>query len=184
MGASTQTDAEVESLVLDAADSLFYIRGIADVSMSEIRDAAKVSMRRLYRFAPSKADLVSRWLRYRHAAWTTGFAQRIDDHVAAGATPVDAIFDALADWMTDTNFRGCGFINTHAESGELTPEHERIIRDHKTGLAHYLDEVAGNGRALAVIVDGAIVQASIFSNTDPVRHAHLAAQAITSKEQR
>ena len=180
MSAATLNDAEVESLVLGSADDLFYRRGISDVSMAEIRDASGVSMRRLYNFAPSKSDLVARWLQYRHTTWTAGFVQRIDGHLAAGAGPVDAVFDALADWMTDTHFRGCAFINTHAVSAELADEPRAIISDHKLQLVGYLDELVGHGDGFGVLVDGAIVQAAIFSSTDPIRHARRAAQALTN----
>ncbi len=182
MSAATLSDTEVESLVLQAADSLFYRRGIADVSMAEIRNTSGVSMRRLYAFAPSKSDLVSRWLKHRHTTWTNDFIERINDHIDAGARPIDAVFDALADWMTDTDFRGCGFINTHAESGQLTPDHKHIIRTHKLELARFLNELVGQGDMLALIVDGAIVHASIHSSREPIRHAHRAAQALVSKE--
>jgi len=166
MSPSILSDAEVASRVLAAADRLFYIRGIAEVTMAQIRDASGVSMRRLYGFAPSKSNLVAKWLEHRHLAWTNGFTERVDDYLAAGIAPVAAIFDALAAWMTATDFRGCGFINTHAESSELAAEHRGIIRQHKAELAEYLD------------FDGAIVQASIFESVEPIRQAQIVAQAL------
>lgn len=182
MTISNQSDAEVEARILDAADSLFYAHGVDDVTVATIRDAANVSMRRLYSFASSKAELVALWLQYRHIAWTAGFAQRIDENIAAGAEPVDAIFAALTNWMTETRFRGCGFINTHAGASDLTAEHETIIREHKAALAQYLDTVAGKGDVLAVLIDGAIVQSSIFANADPIHLAHRAAKALSLEE--
>jgi len=73
--------------------------------------------------------------------------------------------------MIETEFRGCGFINTHAELTELSSQHQEIIRDHKRAFAAYLDAITGNGEALAVLIDGAIVQASIFSNIEPIESA-------------
>ena len=74
----------------------------------------------------------------------------------------DAVFSALEAWMTETGFRGCGFINTHAEGSNLTEDHRAIIRSHKEAVAAYLESVTREGRAIAVIVDGAMVQAAIF----------------------
>ena len=40
--------------VLDAAEELFYGRGVQDVGMDEIRSASGVSLKRLYRLFPAK----------------------------------------------------------------------------------------------------------------------------------
>lgn len=181
---ATLTDASAEASIISAADRLFYQRGVASVSMIEIRDDAEVSLRRMYKLFPSKSDLVAAWLRDRHKTWLAGFSSSVERQLTAEATPVDAVFGALTEWMTETNFRGCGFINTHAETADLTDEHQEIIRKHKAEFAGYLDRLlAGSpsldGRALAVIVDGAIVQASIFASTDPITAAHQVAALVS-----
>ncbi|MFT7475140.1 MAG: AcrR family transcriptional regulator [Verrucomicrobiales bacterium] len=181
MSAATLTDHEVELAVLAAADELFYRRGIAAVSMAEIRDLSGVSMRRLYGFANSKTDLVSRWLEHRHVSWTDGFFDRIARRQKEGEPLIDAIFHALADWMEQTDYRGCGFINTHAESSELADEHRVIIRMHKQALADRLSELDSDGAAIAVLVDGAIVQASIFASAEPIHLARHAANSLTKQ---
>lgn len=167
---------------LTAADELFYGRGVVAVSMAEIRDRSGVSLRRLYSLYPSKSDLVAGWLRHRHESWMAGYSGRVEGRLARGDEPVDAIFTALEVWMTETGFRGCGFINTHAESSELTDQHRSIIRDHKRSLAAYLDTLVPNGATVAVIVDGAIVQASIFCNTEPIQLARHAARALIAQD--
>ncbi|MEJ7801119.1 MAG: hypothetical protein WKF60_11385, partial [Ilumatobacter sp.] len=139
------------------------------------------SMRRLYSLYPSKSDLVAQWLEHRHETWTAGFHQRVERRLAKHDSAADAIFSALAEWMAETNFRGCGFINTHAEFAELTDAQRSIIRGHKRLLAEYLESVTPHGKALAVLVDGAIVQASIFANTEPIELARAAAALITQE---
>jgi AcrR family transcriptional regulator len=180
--AATIDAAEGERAVLAAADDLFYNRGVAAVTMSDIRDRSRVSLRRLYSTYPSKSDLVSAWLRHRHDAWMTDFVGRVEGRVQNGDTPVDAVFAALEAWMTETGFRGCGFINTHAEANDLTDEQRVIIRSHKAALASYLATLIPEGEAVAVIVDGAIVQAAIFGTSAPIHHAHRAAAALTRQD--
>jgi AcrR family transcriptional regulator len=182
MSAATLTDDDVELAVLTAADELFYRRGIAAVSMAEIRDASGVSMRRLYEFANSKTNLVSRWLEHRHVSWTDGFFDRISRRQEKGEALIDATFHALSDWMEETNYRGCGFINTHAESNELADEHRDTIRMHKQTLADHLSELHPHGAAIAVLIDGAIVQASMFANAEPIDIARSAANALSQKD--
>lgn len=175
MSAATITEADARTALLEAADALFYERGVVDVSMADVRDLSGLSMRRVYTIADSKSTLIAAWLRHRHETWMSGFLGRVRNSRAAGESAVGGIFLALEQWMVDTDFRGCGFINTYAESAETTEEHREIIRDHKRALAEILDELAGHGDALAVLVDGAIVQASIFQHVDPIRAARKAA---------
>jgi AcrR family transcriptional regulator len=179
---STLDDASAMEALEQTAGDLFYARGIVDVSMADIRDASGLSMRRLYNLCPSKSDLISMWLRARHASWTADMARRISERLAAHDAPVDAIFDSLAEWMIDTDFRGCGFINTHAESSELTDDHRQIIRDHKRSVAMYMLTITPCGDAIAVLVDGGIVQAAIFASVEPLRLAQYAATALVAQE--
>jgi AcrR family transcriptional regulator len=170
--AATIEISEAEAMLLETADRLFYRHGIGAVSMADIRDTSGLSMRRVYSIAGSKSDLVSMWLRHRHEAWLASFSAAVDTQLSAGAEPIAAVFDALGEWMIETEFRGCGFINTHAESHDLTDEHRQIIRDHKTALASYLDTVvSAAGAALTVLLDGAIVHASIYRSIKPIQLA-------------
>lgn len=179
--AATHNDDQAVAALQQATDELFYQRGIVAVSLADVRDASGVSLRRIYSLCPSKADLVALWLRARHRTWMAMLADRVDERLAADRSPADAVFDAVAEWMADTDFRGCGFINTHAESSELTDEHLEIIQDHKRAVAAYLETVTGQGAATAVLLDGAIVQAAMFRTTDPIEHARLAATALIAQ---
>ena len=180
--AATLDASGAELPILTAADDLFYNRGVAAVTMSDIRDRSHISLRRLYSEYPSKPDLVSAWLRHRHHEWMTHFVSRVEDRMQDGDAPVDAVFATLEAWMTATGFRGCGFINTYAETSALTDEQRVIIRRHKSALAAYLTKLIPEGEAVAVIVDGAIVQAAIFGTAAPIHHAHRAATALARPE--
>ena len=176
--AATLAADEARAAALLAADDLFYRRGVTAVTMGQIRDRSGVSLRRLYSMYPSKSDLVSAWLRSRHDQWMADLSEGIERRMTSGHTALDALFCELEAWMTRTGFRGCGFINTHAELNELTEEHRAIIRGHKAAVASYLETLTAEGRTMAVIVDGAIVQAAIFATADPIHHAHRAAMAL------
>lgn len=177
--AATIAPGEASDRLLEAADALFYARGVADVSMHEIRDLSGVSLRRMYTLFPAKADLVTGWLRFRHEIWTQALERDITIGIDAGASPLDALFDAVGAWLTATAFRGCGFINTLAEHGELTTEHRSVIAGHKQALIDLLAERHRDPAALAVLIDGAIVQAAVFASLDPVDAARRAAHALS-----
>jgi AcrR family transcriptional regulator len=164
--------------VLSTADELFYRSGISAVTMADIRDRSGVSLRRLYRMFPHKADLVSGWLADRHETWMTMFASGVERRLDGGASRLDAVFDTLGAWLVATDFRGCGFINTLAETGEITDEHRTIIRHHKQALIGLLARFSTTPDALAVLIDGVIVQAAVFASTGPVEAARLAAVGL------
>ncbi len=185
--AATTSVDDARSAVLRTADELFYARGIGGVAMSDIRDASGVSMRRLYTLHPSKRDLVAAWLTDRHVRWMAWFTNAVERHAAGGADPVLATFDAIADWVTTPGYRGCAFINSLAETNELDDAHRSIIAGHKRDLTLHLAVLAARNHpdappwlpaALAVVIDGAIVQCTVFGSTVPLDAARSAVRHL------
>lgn len=185
--AATMSTDDARRSVLRSADDLFYARGIGGVVMSDIRDSSGVSMRRLYAMYPSKSELVAAWLTDRHDRWMAWFTAAVGHHVAAGADSAMATFDAIADWVTSPGYRGCAFINSLAETSEIDDTHRTIIAAHKRDLVEHLAQLAARDHpsapswfpaALAVIVDGAIVQCTIFASTDPLDAARSAVHQL------
>lgn len=147
--------------------------------MADIRDSSGVSMRRLYSLYPTKADLISGWLRHRHDTWTAWLSGQIETGINAGSTGSDAVFDAIGSWLVETDYRGCGFINTLIEANDLSQEQREIIQNHKAQLVDRLATLTSDPAAMAVLIDGAIVQAAIFKNLEPVAAARRAAAVLT-----
>ncbi|MFT5201567.1 MAG: AcrR family transcriptional regulator [Candidatus Aldehydirespiratoraceae bacterium] len=176
--AATLTIDDAHTRVLSAADSLFYEHGIGAVRMTDIRDQSEVSLRRLYSMFPHKSDLVTAWLEYRHTAWLDMFASGIARRAESGEDPADAVFGSLRDWLVATHFRGCAFVNALAETAEVTDEHRHVIRHHKQALIDLLARFTNEPAALAVLLDGAIVQAAVFASADPVTAARHAATPL------
>jgi AcrR family transcriptional regulator len=176
--AATLTTEDACAAVLASADALFYERGIGAVRMADVRDQSGVSMRRLYSIFPTKSDLVTGWLEHRHGAWMRMFTTGIDHRLAGGEDPAAAVFGSLGDWLLATSFRGCAFVNALAETAEVTETHRQVIRRHKQGLIDVLARFSDHAPALAVLVDGAIVQAAVFGSTGPVDAAQAAATPL------
>ena len=188
MSPAAKIDNETaRAAVLGAADTVFYAHGVGGTGMAEIRDASGVSLRRLYGLYPSKHDLVAAWLEARHTSWLSWFRAGIDVRVDAGAWPIDAIFDTLAEWAATPGYRGCAFLNTAAETAEIDDRHLEIIAAHKRAVVAYLANLMrGVGArdpdslaaALAVLVDGAMVQAAVFASLEPIHAAQTAAAQL------
>ncbi|MGJ4842861.1 TetR/AcrR family transcriptional regulator [Leifsonia sp. Le1] len=178
------TGEPVRDRIVDAADDLYYARGITAVGMDEIRDTAGVSLRKLYLEFPSKDDLVLAVLDRRHRMWTDGVAGR----VATVDDPEEkllAIYDYLADWFADDSFRGCGFINAFGELGGGHPDVVAAARKHKQSFQEYvarLVEEAGASPSLApqlaILAEGAQTTAAIAGTADAAEQARDAARIL------
>ncbi|WP_018683747.1 TetR/AcrR family transcriptional regulator [Actinokineospora enzanensis] len=172
---------EAVTRLLDAAEVLFYERGVQAVGMDEVRAVSGVSLKRLYQCFPGKEDLVVAYLRRRDRRWLESLA----DFVAARESHerVTAVFDWLDDWFRQPGFRGCAFINSVGELGATSPEVLAVAREHKAAVRRYLLGLVSDrqaGEALNLLVEGAIVTAAVSGDPAAARHARRAAAALGS----
>jgi AcrR family transcriptional regulator len=170
--------------VLDAATRLYYERGIQSVGMDDLRAAADISLKRLYRLFPSKESIVEQALLRQHETWNSW----LDAAIVKARTPRDkllATYDMLARWFREDDFRGCMFINSFGELGAVSPRIAEIVRSH---MANFQAQVAGLVREaggpaalapqLAILAEGAQTTAAIAGTTDAARHARKAAEVL------
>lgn len=181
---SSPASAPVRDMIVDAADRLYYAKGIQSVGMDELRAAAGVSLKRLYSEFPSKEDIVLAVMEHRHQLWTSGVSALVED----AETPRDrilAVYDYLAGWFSEDSFRGCGFINTFGELGGVSPAVATITREHKASFQGYVaDLVAAAGAPaslapqLAILAEGAQTTAAITGSPEAALHARRAAETL------
>jgi AcrR family transcriptional regulator len=171
--ATPTTGPEAREAALSAAERLYYERGVHAVGMDDIRDAASVSLRALYRAFPSKDDLVLAWLDRRHDRWMEWLRDEVDSRDGDPVDRVLSIFDALSGWIESPRFRGCAFVNVAAELGAAQPGVLERSAAHKRSLHAYVLELLGAAGwpdaeqvagQLLVLVDGALVQAHVAGN--------------------
>jgi AcrR family transcriptional regulator len=170
--------------VVDAADALFYARGIRAVGMDDVRAAAGVSLKRLYSLFPGKDSLVLSVLRKRHAMWTDGLTGAVDA-VEDPRAKLLAVYDYLARWFAEDTYRGCGFINAFGELGPTAPEVAEYAREHKRSFQQQLTRLvtdAGVDPALApqlaILAEGAQTTAAIAGSAEAAEHARRAAETL------
>ncbi|UZX03291.1 TetR/AcrR family transcriptional regulator [Arthrobacter sp. CDRTa11] len=180
---STEDDV-LRGAALEAADRLFYAKGIQGVGMDELRSASGISLKRLYRLFPSKDAIVEQVLLARHRKWTEGVAAA----VARATEPRErllAVYDFLAEWFIQEDFRGCAFINSFGELGGTSPRIAEIVRSHKADFQQYLSTLAAEIGAppalapqLAILAEGAQTTAAISGSAEPARQAREAAEVL------
>ena len=164
--------------VLRKAETLFYERGVQQVGMDQVRAAAGVSLKRLYQLFPSKDQLVLDYLTARDERWMASVRE-----YAVSAGTVLAVFDWLADWFEEPDFRGCAFVNSFGELGGTSTEVADIARRHKDAFRQLIRDLVGDdelGDQITLLAEGAITMAAIGGTAEPARQAKRAAEKLLS----
>ncbi|MGY2437938.1 TetR/AcrR family transcriptional regulator, partial [Escherichia coli] len=89
--------------------------------MDRLAQAAGMSSRTLYKHAGSKNELIAAVLMTRGQR----FLQRLE------LDSVEALFDALARWMSEEGARGCLFLRAQGEIGSAVPEVAEAVTAYK-----------------------------------------------------
>lgn len=176
--------SEIRNRIVATADELYNAKGIQSVGMDELRAGAGVSLKKLYQEFPSKSAIVMAVLQRRHRSWTEG----LDATVRQAATPrarLLAIFDYLTRWFSEDSFRGCGFINSFAELGAVSPEVAEYARQHKASFQDYVGKLAAEAGApaylasqLSILAEGAQTTAAIAGTPEAAGQARQAAEVL------
>lgn len=181
----TPLDTETaRTRLLDAAEALFYARGIQSVGMDEIRTGAGLPLKRVYALYPAKESLVEAYLRRRDVRWRGRLAAAVEE-VADPRERVLAVFDWLGAWFREPGFRGCAWINGFGELGAVSEAVVRQVRSHKRAFADYVAALVADaglpvelGPQLVLLAEGAMVTAGILGTDAPAAQARTAAEAL------
>jgi AcrR family transcriptional regulator len=179
---------EAQAQLLNAAEGLFYGRGIQAVGMDDIRSASGLSLKRVYQLYPAKDQLVEAYLDRRDGRWRGRLAAHVEAARLDGADPVTrilAVFDWLELWFGEPDFRGCAWINSYGELGAVSERVAAHARAHKEAFRTYLGELVTDADLptdltgqLYLLAEGAMVTAGIFASTAPAAPAKAAARAL------
>ncbi|MFZ4896585.1 TetR/AcrR family transcriptional regulator [Plantibacter sp. Mn2098] len=174
----------LRNTIIDAADRLYYARGIQAVGMDELRAAAGVSLKRLYAEFPGKEEIVLAVMRRRHDLWTAGIGAAVDE-ADSPRERLLAIYDYLSGWFSEDSFRGCGFINAFGEMGSVSPAVAAITREHKASFQAFVAGLAADAGAdpelapqLSILAEGAQTTAAITGTPEAATQARRAAEIL------
>ena len=179
-----------QTQALDAAEGLFYGRGIQCVGMDDIRTASGVSLKRLYQLFPAKEQLVQAYLERRDGRWRGRLARHVETHASEPVARLPAVFDWLEQWFGEPDFRGCAWINGYGELGAVSEAVAAQAREHKVAFQDYLRGLVAAAELppeladqLYLLAEGAMVTAGIFHRTDPAPQAKAAAHTLIQHAQ-
>ena len=120
-------------------EQAFAESGFAEIGVDDLRDAAQVSLRTLYKYCASREDMVLTALERRHTRY---LAHLLDDLPSAPAEALGEIFERVGRWMSENAPQGCLFhsaVAAHPENAAIRAMLER----HKSEVADGLVRATG-----------------------------------------
>jgi AcrR family transcriptional regulator len=156
--------------ILHTAHDLFYRDGIRATGIDRVIADSGVAKLTFYRQFSSKDDLIRAFLEYRHERWMAWF----EDALARHGGHARALVPALREWFEHPDYRGCAFLNSVGELGATMPDVVEIARRHKADMTRAIAALlpasprrSKLAQAIALAVDGAIVQAQFAGESKP-----------------
>jgi len=181
-----------EQRLLDAAEELFFTRGIAATPVDAVLARAGVSTATLYRGYATKEALVAAALERRQrdwlATWDSAVDRAVDDHGR-----LLAVFDALDEYRSrPAGSRWCAFLGTASEHADAPPELAEVLAAESASLRARLlalaEPLVGDDRAAAVagqltlVVTGALAM-RLRDADSGTTSARAVAEAVLAAEQ-
>jgi AcrR family transcriptional regulator len=170
----------VRDRLLAVATDLFTSAGARSTGVDEIVARSGIAKSSLYRWFPTKDDLVIAFLQQRNAAFWEQWDAVREAHRDDAAAELEAQLTWISNYIGGPRFRGCPFLNTTAEYAD--PDHavRASCRANKAELRRRLadlsvrlgapapDELADQ---LLLVIDGAFADSQVFGDDGP--HAML-----------
>ncbi|MDF1610474.1 TetR/AcrR family transcriptional regulator [Hoeflea sp. YIM 152468] len=143
----------IELKIAAGLERAFAENGFAEPSVEDLRDAAGVSLRTLYKYAPSRDVMVRTALEHRHRRY---IAHVFDDLPGDADAAVSAILDRVAGWMRREATHGCLF-HAAVAAAPHDPTLRALLQSHKAEVARRAAAVTGQaGRDvdMTLIIEG------------------------------
>lgn len=173
--------------IVEAAFKLFKARGFYATGVDLIMQTANVSKRTLYKYFPTKNDLIVAVLDYYRTTVAEHLNQILHQKDITSRGKILAIFEDAKQWFEDTNFHGCLAVNAMGEfSGKDSAIENSCIRFKRWEIevlrsltkdigSQQPDELAYK---LFVLLEGMSSIAQVTKGTSPVDMTAMANEII------
>jgi AcrR family transcriptional regulator len=188
-GVPIEPAAEVRERILDTASRLFYERGVRAVGVDLVVLEAAVAKMSLYRYFPTKDDLIVAFLEREDvefwAQWDNAARQFRDNPTGE----LHAHMRWIGERLARSNYRGCPQINVAAEFAEQDHPARQVSRRHMQALRGRLLDIAMRlavprpkqlAAQLAVLVNGAFVSSGLLGAEEACGVLQTAAKALVA----
>lgn len=168
------------SKISEGLERAFASQGFAEPSVEDLRDAAGVSLRTLYKYTPSRAEMVLAALETRHQRY---LARVFDDLPEEPEQALEAILSRIGNWMETETSHGCLF-HAAVAADPSSLRLRTLLKRHKSDVATRTAsaiELCGSETALLLIIEG-LTQAWPLRGEAAVEAAKSLGHALRSLE--
>lgn len=175
--------------ILTTAFELFKENGFFATGVDQIMRTAEVSKRTLYKYFPSKNDLIVAVLEYYRKSYRDKVNDLLEQGQKTSKDKILAIFDDAMTWFDDANFHGCLAVNAMSEFSGKEQTIENTCQDFKQwelGVIRNLTEgiSVSDPEALAfklfILLEGMSSIAQVTKGKPPVDMTLMANELIES----
>lgn len=175
--------------ILQTASALFYSQGIKATGVDAIVKAAGTTKMSLYKYFPSKDDLVLAHLANSREAMLKSIAEATAQYAEEPRQQLLAVFAVFEETHNRPEFRGCPFINAAAEFAECDNPVQQAVADFFAEFRQLLTDQASRAGAanpqllaqqLALLIAGATVSEQARRQSGAMRTATLAAETLVN----
>jgi len=173
--------------ILNTASDLFYSQGIKATGVDAIVKAAGTTKMSLYKYFPSKDDLVLAHLHRSGDAVRAKILAGIQNQGTSPAQQLLAVFDVFAEMHSNPGFRGCPFINATAEFADGDSPVAQAVAEFYLSLQTALTELARQAECynpeilaeqILMLLVGATVRAQMQAGLRTIPAAKQAAEVL------
>jgi len=179
----------VKERVIETASSLFYFNGYNQTGINQIIAESGVAKASMYQHFRSKEDIAVAYLKGRHIMWMGKLNECVErkNHKTG---KVLGCFDYLMEWLTEVNFRGCGWQNIitdipkdHIKIMDQAVLHKNEFRVWMHNLLKEENKYTSNqaeklGDEILILIEGAIILSQIQKNDWPIKRAKSACVSL------
>ncbi|PVB62430.1 TetR/AcrR family transcriptional regulator [Labrenzia sp. 011] len=130
---------EIQTRIAAGLERAFATHGFSAPNVDRLREAAQVSLRTLYRYYPSRDDMVLAALEFRHERY---MSRIFSDLPALSQDALCEVIRRIGHWMESEAAHGCLFHSAVAAAPE-NPALKQLLRRHKLEFARRLAGAAG-----------------------------------------
>ncbi len=183
--------SNLQEHILQTASQLFYSQGIKTTGVDAIVKAAGTTKMSLYKYFPSKDDLVVAHLQRSGENIHALLQSAVESKAGQPKQQLLAVFDVFEALQSNPSFRGCPFINASAEfAAESSPVQQAAteLSESFRQLLMNLARTVGIGDAeelskqLSMLIAGAMVREQMQRQAGgAMRTARAAAEVLIEK---
>lgn len=167
----TDPPMDLREHILKTASALFYAQGVRAVGVDLVIREAGVAKTSLYRYFPTKDDLIVEFLKREDMEFWSEWASVARRHENDPMGELESHMRWIGERLARENYRGCPQINVAAEFADPQHPARGVARAHMKALRKVMDALAQRmsvedpqqlGGQLALLVNGAFVSGGLL----------------------